>query len=583
MSGLFGTLNTSKGAMFAQQTSINVTSHNIANAGTAGYSRQQARLVTSRPITLTGPGQIGTGVTVAAIERTRDSFLDFQIRRAVSNKNMEEMKQKYLSEIESIYNEPGDTGISKLLAEFFESWQTLSDSADKEGARTVVAQKAKMLAEELNHVHKQLTDVKTNTQKEIQHSVLEVNSLIDQLNAVNKQIITITVSGNNPNDLLDTRDLLLDQLSTKFGISTNNRKLNGMTLKPEGYDVDLLRNIDSEEIHKFAYVNDIEYVGEAKDNSGNVISGVGEYAVTYYKNGDITDTKSAVTVNIQLTPEQYKALNEGRVLITNENGNLVDKAGKELDPKSLKYDDIKDSVFKPKSGAINGFQNIQQNTDDYITKLDTLAKTIALSVNAIHGDVAGNSINFFCIRDINGDIIDTDATKNNSGQGINAGNIAINDKILEDVMLINAGIDRNSGSNDGSRAMTIAQLRNMAFKIQNVDANTTLEQFKNNNGFGVTQNGVRTFLNDPSGMKIEGYFTNTINKLGVDNEDAKRKIANENALLNGLVSSRNSISGVNRDEEMVNLIQFQHSFQANAKMISTVDQLLDVVINGLKR
>ncbi|HAG43918.1 MAG TPA: flagellar hook-associated protein FlgK, partial [Clostridium sp.] len=105
---------------------------------------------------------------------------------------------------------------------------------------------------------KQLNDVKTNTQKEIQHSVFEVNSLIEQLNAVNKQIITITVSGNNPNDLLDTRDLLLDQLSTKFGISTSNKKLNGMTLKPEGYDVDLLRNIDSEEIHKFAYVSDIK-------------------------------------------------------------------------------------------------------------------------------------------------------------------------------------------------------------------------------------------------------------------------------------------------------------------------------------
>jgi len=186
MSGLFGTLNTSKGAMFAQQTSINVTSHNMANAGTAGYSRQQARLVTARPITLTGPGQIGTGVTVAAIERTRDSFLDFQIRRATSNKSMEEMRQKYLSEIESIYNEPGDTGISKLLSEFFNAWQTLSDHPEKSEARTVVAQKAKMLAEELNHVHKQLNDVKTNTQKEIQHSVFEVNSLIEQLNAVNK-------------------------------------------------------------------------------------------------------------------------------------------------------------------------------------------------------------------------------------------------------------------------------------------------------------------------------------------------------------------------------------------------------------
>jgi len=575
MSGLFGTLNTSKGAMFAQQTSINVTSHNIANAGTAGFSRQQARLVTSRPITLTGPGQIGTGVTVAAIERTRDSFLDFQIRRATSNKSMEEMRGKYLSEIENIYNEPGDTGISKLLSEFFDAWQTLSKHPRNSEARTVVAQKAKMLAEELNHVHKQLNDVKTNTQKEIQHSVFEVNSLIDQLNAVNKQIITITVSGNNPNDLLDTRDLLLDQLSTKFGISTSNKKLNGMTLKPEGYDVDLLRNIDSEEIHKFAYVSDIKETAAS-----------GEYTVTYYKNGDTTNPDNAVTVTMKLSEEEYKSLNEGRVLITNEDGNLVGNDGNEVNlTGTIEYKDISNSVFKPKTGGISGFQGIQQDTEDYIAQLDTLAKTIALSINAIHGDMddVDKQINFFCIKNIDGTITDKKAI-DGSGKGITAGNIAINDDILNNVMLINTGIDSKAGADDNKRALIIAGLRDMAFQIQKVNANTTLADFKKDNKFGDAEvDGVLTFINDPSGMKIEGYFINSTNKLGVQNQDAKRKVANENVLLSGLIASRNSVSGVNRDEEMINLIQFQHSFQANAKMISTVDQLLDVVINGLKR
>ncbi|HCQ89767.1 MAG TPA: flagellar hook-associated protein FlgK [Clostridium sp.] len=575
MSGLFGTLNTSKGAMFAQQTSINATSHNIANAGTAGFSRQQARLVTSRPITLTGPGQIGTGVTVAAIERTRDSFLDFQIRRATSNKSMEEMRGKYLSEIENIYNEPGDTGISKLLSEFFDAWQTLSKHPRNSEARTVVAQKAKMLAEELNHVHKQLNDVKTNTQKEIQHSVFEVNSLIDQLNAVNKQIITITVSGNNPNDLLDTRDLLLDQLSTKFGISTSNKKLNGMTLKPEGYDVDLLRNIDSEEIHKFAYVSDIKETAAS-----------GEYTVTYYKNGDTTNPDNAVTVTMKLSEEEYKSLNEGRVLITNEDGNLVGNDGNEVNlTGTIEYKDISNLVFKPKTGGISGFQGIQQDTEDYIAQLDTLAKTIALSINAIHGDMddVDKQINFFCIKNIDGTITDKKAI-DGSGKGITAGNIAINDDILNNVMLINTGIDSKAGADDNKRALIIAGLRDMAFQIQKVNANTTLADFKKDNKFGDAEvDGVLTFINDPSGMKIEGYFINSTNKLGVQNQDAKRKVANENVLLSGLIASRNSVSGVNRDEEMINLIQFQHSFQANAKMISTVDQLLDVVINGLKR
>ena len=110
----------------------------------------------------------------------------------------------------------------------------------------------------------------------------------------------------------------------------------------------------------------------------------------------------------------------------------------------------------------------------------------------------GNKINFFCIKNIDGTIDDKDAT-DGSGIGITAGNITINDDILNNVMLINAGVDRNSGSNDGNRALAIAQLRNMAFQVQNVDGNTTLELFKKGNGFGVNQDEVITFTNDPSG------------------------------------------------------------------------------------
>ncbi len=100
MSGLFATLNTSKGGMFAQQQYINVTSHNISNANTPGFSRQHIVLQTARPQTIAGGvGQIGTGVTVSSIERTRNQFLDFQIRKESSLLGNYGVRQDYLSEI----------------------------------------------------------------------------------------------------------------------------------------------------------------------------------------------------------------------------------------------------------------------------------------------------------------------------------------------------------------------------------------------------------------------------------------------------------------------------------------------------
>ena len=82
---------------------------------------------------------------------------------------------------------------------------------------------------------------------------------------------------------------------------------------------------------------------------------------------------------------------------------------------------------------------------------------------------------------------------------------------------------------------------------------------------------------------IGSYFTDIVNTLAIQTQDAKRNVINHKSLLANLEESRTSISGVSLDEEMANLIQFQHAYQANAKIISTVDELLDLIINGLKK
>ncbi|WP_346869896.1 flagellar hook-associated protein FlgK [Clostridium sp. UBA5119] len=562
MSGLFATLNTSKGGMFAQQQYINVTSHNISNANTEGFSRQHIVLQTARPQTIAGGvGQIGTGVTVSAIERTRNQFLDYQIRKESSLLGNYSVRQDYLSEIEGIFNEPSDTGISELMSEFFDAWQTLSKNPEKSDARTVVAQKAKALADELNHTYKKLNDTKDNAAKEIQNNLFEVNTILDQLNSINKEIITVTIAGNNPNDLLDSRDLLLDELSTKFGIDTRNQILNGITCKPEDNDsMNLIRNKDSQDINKLGFVNKL-----TKNPDGS-------YDIEYYKNGDMTSDKNKVTLTgVTLSDEQYENLNNGRVLVTEEDGN-VNLTGGALN---------NDQIFNPSSGRIGGLQSIHEDAESYIEQANTLAKTLAFAVNAIHteGIPAGEQYAFFV--NSGNDPLDYD--------GITAGNIAMNSDILKNVMLIQAGASKGSGSTDGDRALALASLRDFGLNIDSIQSGKkkdgSVYDYKAfvEEHLGITAEGnVPKFNTIDGGVKVEGFFKNTINKLGVQSEEATRIVKNQNTLLKGLLERRLSTSGVSLDEEAINLVQFQHAFQANAKVITTVDQLLDVVI-GLVR
>jgi len=571
MSGLFATLNTSKGGMFAQQQYINVTSHNISNANTEGFSRQHIVLQTARPQTIAGgAGQIGTGVTVSSIERTRNQFLDYQIRKESSLLGNYGVRQDYLSEIEGIFNEPSDTGISELMSEFFDAWQTLSKNPEKSDARTVVAQKAKALADELNHTYKKLNDTKDNAAKEIQTNLFEVNTILDQLNSINKEIITVTIAGNNPNDLLDSRDLLLDELSTKFGIDTRNQILNGITCKPEDNDsMNLIRNKDSQDINKLGFVNKLTKNAD------------GSYDIEYYKNGDMTSDKNKVTLTgVTLSDEQYENLNNGRVLVTEEDGS-VNLTGGALN---------NDQIFNPSSGRLGGLQSIHEDAESYIEQANTLAKTLAFAVNAIHteGIPAEQQHAFF----VNALIKDDPATTEDerlSFDGINAGNIPMNSDILDNVMLIQAGANKDSGSTDGDRALALASLRDFGLNIDSIqsgkkkdgsvyDYDAFVEEH-----LGTTAGGeVPKFNTIDGGVKVEGFFKNTINKLGVQSEEATRIVKNQNTLLKGLLERRLSTSGVSLDEEAINLVQFQHAFQANAKVITTVDQLLDVVI-GLVR
>ncbi|SQB35764.1 flagellar hook-associated protein FlgK [Clostridium cochlearium] len=590
MSGLFGTLHVGKSGIFANQRSIDVTSHNIANANTEGYSRQRAELQTERPFctpsmnNAAGAGQLGRGVNVADINRIRDTFLDYQVRIELGVQGKYAGRHKFLNEIENIFNEPSETGISTLLGNFFDGWQELSKQPHSSNARTVVAEQSKALTDELNHLYGQLHKLKDNAKTSIRQDLNDVNSILDQMERLNEEIIQVTAAGQKPNDLLDRRDLLLDKLSSKFGINIEKKGLNGIDVNTKGdkgaeppTGKNFIQAVNPDDAVRLAYISSIE---AKKDTDGKEIpadtDGKKTYTVTYYKNADMTDDKNKGTFEITLDENQYKELDRSRTLWTDKKGDILDKDGKVKNSPS--FDDLK--IFAPSTGNLNGYMTVQDDIDNQIDQLDKLARSLAYAVNFVHEQDDADKISFFLNRD------------GGAEDEITAGNITVNEEILKDVMKIKVGKGDNPGETDGTRALAIANIMDRLIAIQNIQLRNESGKTKTNRnqfianicgGDIIDEAGIKTIKGNTDGMTYGGYFKDMVDRLGVQTQEAKRMVKNQHSVLASFQQSRDAVSGVSLDEEMTNLIQFQHAYQANAKLISTVDELLDVVVNGLKR
>lgn len=238
--------------LFAQKKSIDVTAHNIANASTPGYTRQRAELSTKDPWPVPGfnmprgAGQLGTGVQVRTIERIRDQFLDQQIRQQTLLQGEWEQRNNGLSQVETIFMELSDTGLNSVLEKFWGDWNQLSKYPDSSPVRTTVVESSVTLADTIRHTYSQLKTLQNDLNEQVSIKVDHANSIINQIADLNKQIQTASVSSLSPNDLLDRRDILLDQLNSIVaaevhiqGDQTVNVMIGGMNVV-DGFNATLL-------------------------------------------------------------------------------------------------------------------------------------------------------------------------------------------------------------------------------------------------------------------------------------------------------------------------------------------------------
>lgn len=727
MAGLFDTFTVAKRGLNVQQGNINTSSHNIANAQTVGYSRQRATVHTTRPFggmsrfDSCSVGQVGTGAEITQIMRIRDSFLDYQVRTETTNYGTANIKNQYLYQVEDILNETTSTGVQGALSAFYNAFQELSKSPQKDSNRTVALQQASALADALNSRYTQLENKKEDAQKELSEYVTDINKMLDQINDLNKQISSVVAVGMTPNDLMDSRDYLIDELSSKFGVKIDkqqretidlsvsedsaignlvnsnpndsnyarfsyveNAVVNGNTLtvtynvlgdknnqktieitdtdtnKLEELKNNLLQDrilvgdkdglvsnstnitLDSSTpdttptadedkiiqlLKNIKDLNDIDRTatplpaGVTVNKDGSITKsetvGTKTTTITINKNGVATITESNENPDGTKTDTQIlkATIDKSGNIIASSNTSTIDnittaitikinkdgdasKLVKTTPASTLNLDDMDSKIFNNVTkGEIAGNQQVQDNIQSYMDQLDKFTVSFAYAVNAIQtGSTVDGASGIDGLNPDKTELIfvvkNSDGSLSSSDTGITAKNITINSKLEKDTSLLNCGekhVDDVSGDKDGSRALAIADLKNLKIDIGNLkieDMGSREDFFKQSGiGFAATDTSNLNLVNtnDGTGTKLDEYYKTIISGLATDSKAAQTSVTSQNVILAALENQRLSVSGVSLDEEMSDLIQFQHSYQANAKMINTIDELLDVVINGLKR
>lgn len=241
---IFGMMNSSTTGLMTSQAAINITGNNIANANTDGYTRQRVTVGNARPIYMNSVGYLGTGVQIKDIQRIRDQHLDIQVRNETSTLKEFEAKKEVMNEIETIFKEPSETGLNKMMTDMWNSWEELSKNADNSTMQTLVKENSKAVADQLNHFTTLLNKTVENINNRQDSQSEMAANIITKINDVNNLLENAYKMDPNksPNELLDQRDALTKQLSEYMPVEVTVNANHTISVKTStnGQDVDVL-------------------------------------------------------------------------------------------------------------------------------------------------------------------------------------------------------------------------------------------------------------------------------------------------------------------------------------------------------
>jgi flagellar hook-associated protein 1 FlgK len=435
MAGIGTILDIGKKALFASQTSLEVTSNNIANVNTEGYHRQEVLLEESPALNL-NPGQIGTGVDAKEVIRHFDQFIENQYNIQAGEREMWDKLNQSLGDVEILFDESGSGGTNAALAQFFQNWQDLSVSPDSQSMRTALLGNSETLVRTVNQTVNNLKDIQGQMDNYISQDVERVNEIIDEIAKINKQINIHEVEGQiNANALRDKRDKLVRELGEKMDIKYIDNGMGDVTiltkaghtlvdgqdtfrlafegpqsfadLQPgSGFDGKIYFQGSSSREYKIEITSD----GEEPNPSGNAtfrVSADGGRTWLKDENGNTEFTASnydnrvkipGSDVEVWFGPSDDSGGTASTSLSEGDSFSLVPKKGlywykntsSKVNVTPQKMPNGLDNERRITSGSLAGYFNFRDsNVGEYEEKLNAFAESLAWEVNRQHSQGAG--------------------------------------------------------------------------------------------------------------------------------------------------------------------------------------------------
>ena len=555
---IFSTLSSAKLGLLAQQLAIEVTGQNVANVETEGYSRQDVSFEANTPrghIKYGGLHQIGTGVRIASIERAHDQFLFTQIMDEGDLTGSTEVKKEIFEQLEVLFNEGSGRSLNDAFSSFFGSIHDLATNPRGLPERTDLISKAEHLTSTFNQTGNQLFMLQRNIDATIESEVVEINTLTTQIGKLNESI-----HANEPtaqykaNDLRDNRDRLVKKLSKKIDIqlvqeSDNQISLTlkdgtALVLKDQVFALSTSLNANNESF-KDVYINS----GSTKKNITSTVKGGQLRGYLDMRDTEIGSILDKMNILSGSFIQEFNRVHREGFGIDGSSGldfftPLNVKVGHDVNNKGTAS--VSMTNASPTSISVDEFEMVFTSSSSF--NLNNLTTNASLGTFEFNAGTTFNVKDGFAVT-ISGAAVSGDKVKFSASEDA-ASRMSVSSKITADRQKIAAGTTTNA---DGGNALRMANLQNeLAF------------------------NSV-TWSSGSGSFTFDEYYNAVVSTIGIESFSAQAILRQQEGVMLQLNSRRESISGVSIDEEMIKMIKFQQAYNASARMISMVDEMLDTL------
>lgn len=621
MGSTFSGIELGKRGLQSHSQALSTVGHNLQNASTEGYSRQRVRMGTYDPLYRPQlnreerPGQIGQGNQIVTIERLRDNLLQDRVLAQGDEIGYWETRDRYLLMLENLYNEPNDTSVRDLMDNFWNGWQELSLNPVPEN-RQVVLRRGESLMAGINSKYTKLDEIRRMINTDVMVSVDNVNRRLQDISSLNVEILKVQAMGDNPNDLLDSRDLLVEELSEYMNITVENRDPDEFQIHSGGLELiqgeqvfllEAVANPDNDSFYDVRWAHngektnfqngklvsliemrDVEVRGEIQDldtlalNYTDMVNDIHSSAWTqngqtgvdfftsipyinnisgnYDRSGD-GEIDSTYVFKLSGTHEldlQQQVGLEGELTLNGENNNLTipyyssDTVGDIIDRINNSQSEVVATLDFNNKLTLKASPAAEMDNPDFVIRHVEDSGQFLVGYSGVLAE-SGND-GAFRWDQANAVLALADSADYTVTPLRNPSNwIRVNEEILNDPSSIAAGFGENGRTSmpgAGDAALAIASIRHKQVMI-----------------------GQMTNLDD--------YFANSVAEIASKGEQAESTLGKEMITMKSLKEEQQSISGVNIDEEFSEMIKYQHGYNAAARFVTTIDKMLDTIINRM--